>query len=233
MFKINSSSGGVRLILTDKKILITRPKEQGLDFAQKTKLDMDSFFFEPLIKIKYLDVTLPDLDLYDGVITTSNHAKKILPDNYPCYDIGNYAPRAKDLADKIIRENRDKNLHLLYIRGVDISFDMKKALNQYHVDELINYKAIAVNGFSNELIRAFKDGDIKVITFFSKRTAEIFVKLAIQHGILHYLNDIKALCINNGMVECLYPVFGNNIEISNSPNARAMAQLISDIQGVR
>ncbi len=213
--------------MTNKKIVITRPKEQGLNFARQTCLDMDSFFFEPLIKIKYLDVTLPDLDLYDGVITTSIHAKAVLPDNYPCYDIGNYAPRAKDLADKIIRENRDKNLHLLYIRGADISFDMKEALSQYQVDEIINYKALAVNGFSSELIQAFKSGNIGAVTFFSKRTAEIFVKLAISQGVLHYLSDIKALCISSSMVECLHPVFGNNIEVSNSPNARAMAQLVN------
>ncbi len=188
---------------------------------------MGAFLFEPLIEIKYLDITLPDLSIYDGVITTSIHAKASLPYNYPCYDIGDYAPTAKELVNRVIRDNQDKNLRLLYIRGADISFDMKEALSQYHVDELISYEAVAIDCFSNELVESFKNNGISTVIFFSKRTSEIFVRLAVKHDVMGYLGNIKALCISDSMVECLYPVFGNNIEVSNSPDAQAMARMMN------
>ncbi len=210
---------------------------QALTFAQASGMDMNDFLFEPLLEVNYFDITLPNLDIYDGIITTSNHAKKALPKDchkdLSCYSVGDYAPTASELANKIINDNYGRNLRLLYIRGKDIAFDMSGALSDHHIDEIISYEAVASYNLSDEVIHAFKVKEINAVTFFSKRTAEIFVKLAREANILDNINDIKALCISDSMVECLYPIFGDNIEVSNHPNAREMAQMINSIKGVK
>ncbi len=214
-----------------RKILITRPKAQGLNFARQTCLDMDDFLFEPLIEIRLIDVTLPDLNIYDGVIITSAHAKDALPESIKCYSVGDYAPTAKELAVRIIRDNPNEMLRLLYIRGADVAFDMKYALSEHKIDELISYEAVAAHALSDELIASFKNGNIGAIAFFSKRTAEIFVKLAQKADILDNMKDIKALCISNSMVECLYSIFGDNIKVSHSPDLQGMLRMINNMKG--
>ncbi len=213
-----------------KKTLITRPKDQGLLFAQQVGGGVDGFLFEPLIEINHLNIALPDFDIYDGIITTSRHAKDIVPKGVHCYSVGDYAPTASDLADKIISDNQNKKL--LYIRGKDIAFDMRRALKNHQIDELISYEAVASASLSAEAIDAFKNHEIGEVVFFSKRTAEIFVKLAIKHGILDNIGNAKALCISDSVVECLHSIFeGDNIEVSYYPDVCAMARMVNNIRG--
>ncbi len=217
--------------MTNKKIVITRPNEQGLLFAKQVGGDAGDFLFEPLIEINHLNIDLPDFDMYDGFIVTSGHAKDIIPKGMTCYSIGDYAPTASELADKINQQN--EKLRLLYVRGADISFDMVGALKNHQIDEIIVYEAVSSDSFSNEIIHSFKNNEIGEVVFFSKRTAEIFAKLAIKHDILDNMGDIKALCISNSMVECLNPVFGDNIEVSSKPDALAMAQMVNIKKGAK
>ncbi len=208
---------------------------QGLSFVQKLcqdipDIDISNFLFEPLIEIHQRKVILPDLDIYDGVIVTSRHGKCALPENYKCYSVGDYAPTARALTKRIIDENQNKKLHLLYLRAKDISFDMKSELENsgHEVDELMSYEAVANYKFSSEFLVALRNNEISAITFFSKRTAEIFIKSVHKYKIIDDLKEINLLCISDSVLECLNSIFENNIEASSRNDAIGVANIVID-----
>ncbi|PCJ98204.1 MAG: hypothetical protein COA45_08630 [Zetaproteobacteria bacterium] len=234
-----------------KKIVITRPKAQGRAFAKSMVVeDSSCFLMEPLLEIRYLPVLLPEPDRYDGVIVTSVHgAKAFLGANRqwlekPFYCVGEsvvvalqdvgvqnivfVAPIASDLAGRIKEHIGDFNPKLLYMRAQDVAFDFKGALGQGHCqfDELVCYEAIAVTKFSDGFITAIKNREVSAITFFSKRTAKVFLECVRVSSIQQHLMDIQALCINDSMIECLYSIFGQNIEISDTSDADGMSRII-------
>ncbi len=225
--------------MTNKKIVLTRPQQQSEFFLQQIienlqsvnmAADAGDFLIEPMMKIENKDITLPDLANYDGVITTSLHARKIIPANKKCYNVGDYADTARELTEKIINENKSEKRRFLYLRGKDISFDIKGVLEakSHIVDEIICYEARAVDKFSQDFLDYLSNNNISAISFFSKRTANIFIKLVYKYKIIDDLRDIKVLCISNSMLECCHSIFGNNIEVSSTPDALGMLEIVKN-----
>ena len=264
-----------------KKIVITRPLDQGRAFAdccaREIGVGPSGFLFEPLLDIRDLGLFSMDprlrgdafrgdgddvggrgddgggckgddgarWDDIDGVIITSIHALSALPDNLlhvPVYCVGESVrvallekgvsdivmqPTAADLAEEIIAQNSRGQLHFQYFRGKHIAFDMKGALEQHGhtIEGIITYDAVAATQFSDNFLTVLQNKEIAAITFFSKRTAEIFVRLARDSDILDNLKGIRALCIAPRVVESLYPVFGKNIDVADSPDSCGMLQL--------
>src|SRR5689334_14223762 len=69
--------------LANKKILITRPRDQAEEFKQLL-VEYDAIpIVTPLIRIEVLHFDLPDLDLFDSIIFTSQNAVKIFFDRNP------------------------------------------------------------------------------------------------------------------------------------------------------
>ncbi len=229
-----------------QRIVITRPAAQGISFIERLEgCDLSGFLLEPILDIKTLFVSLPDSDLYDGVIVTSIHSVEILSCSKrlmkPFYCVGEsvamalrdrgatnisiIAPMANELVQDIRKQEGFENSHLLYLRGKDIAFDMKTALKDTNikVDELVCYEAVAATKFSNAFIKALNNHEIAAITFFSKRTAQVFMECVRASNIQNDLKGIKALCISDGVVEYLKPVFGQNIVVSDTPDADGMS----------
>ena len=225
------------------RILITRSSAQGQEFVNKHCLgagfEISDFFFEPLIEIKKFGVITPDLEIYDGVIFTSVNACHVLPSDIvdiPVYCVGEVLAKkyktskayatASELVQNILSDYPDGGRRFLYLRGEDVSFDIKAELEQagHDVADAIAYKAVAAQEFSDEFIWAIRNNEISVITFFSERTAKIFVELAKSANIIDELKTIKVLCISDRMVGCTYSIFGENIELSATPDAYGMAQ---------
>lgn len=212
--------------------------------------DSSCFLLEPLLDIQPLFTSLPDSNLYDGVIVTSIHSVDVFSfaDSVwlgkPFYCVGEsvatalrdkgviniclVTPVAIELAQKIMTLCGSDNLRFLYLRGKDISFDIMNAVKNAggNVDELICYEAIAVTKFSDEFVNAIKNHEVSAVTFFSKRTARVFWECVRVSNAQSDLKGIKALCISDGMVEYLNPVFGQNIVVSDTPDADGMLRII-------
>lgn len=236
--------------MKSQKIVITRPEAQGRAFIEHIEgCHSSEFLLEPLLDIQFLSVSLPDSNSYDGVIITSIHSVDIFHSADPAWlkkrfycvgesvaaalrdkgakNISLIAPMANELVQKIIKQGGFENSHLLYLRGKDIAFDVKSALKDadIKIDELVCYEAIAVTKFSDTFIRALNNHEIAAITFFSKRTALAFLECVRASNIQNKLKDIKALCISDGVLECLHSVFGQNIVVSDTPDADGMSRI--------
>ena len=236
--------------MKSQKIVITRPKEQGRAFIERLEdCNSSEFLLEPLLDIQFLSVSLPDSNSYGGVIVTSIHSVDIFHHADPAWlekrfycvgesvaaalrdrgakNISLIAPMANELAQEIRKQGDCENLHLLYLRGKDVAFDMKNALENVSsdVDELICYEAIAATQFSDTFLRALNNHEIAAITFFSKRTAFAFLECVRVANVQKDLKGIKALCISDGVLECLHSIFGQNIVVSDTPDADGMLRI--------
>lgn len=227
-----------------KKIIITRPKEQAHHFVEQlcakiTDLNFCDFVFEPVLTIKALKFDMPDFKKYDGVIVTSQHALKNLDisliQNTSLYCVGQKCDGAKiraasahDLKNRIITELLQKKARLLYLRGQEVSLDMAVALSRagHYVDERIIYEAVGVDALNNVLVEQFQKGEIAAVTFFSKRSAEIFLHLAGAAEIIPLMNDIKILCISDAVVNYVHTVLNTHAYSASSPDGDGMIRLI-------
>ncbi|PCI98589.1 MAG: hypothetical protein COB14_07675 [Alphaproteobacteria bacterium] len=236
--------------MKSQKIVITRPEEQGRAFVERLEgCNSSEFLLEPLLDIQFLSVSLPDSNSYDGVILTSIHSVDIFHSADPSWlemsfycvgesvaaalrdrgakNISLIAPMANELVQKIREECGCENAHLLYLRGKDIAFDVKDALKdtKIKIDELVCYEAITETKFSDTFIQALNNHEIAAITFFSKRTALAFLECVRASNVENNLKGIKALCISDGVLECLHSVFGQNIVVSDTPDADGMSRI--------
>ncbi len=232
-----------------KKIIITRPIDQGKEFAQLIMSKIDNIkatdiIFEPMLEIIHIDVDIGGVLKYDGVIVTSANAIHIIkknPDlkNIPFCCVGKktaqklknigvqhidiIAKTSAELLD-IINKRRVKNF--LYLRGKDIFFDLAKN-SDFTVTEVVCYEAKKVDRFSNDFLKYMsdnKDGDC-LIAFFSRRTAENFVRLL---SILNRknsvdLNKIHVLCISDSVLKC--------VDI-NLKKGRSFISVSPDVEGM-
>ena len=240
-----------------KKIVITRPLKQAQDFALRLieeveGLDSHNILLEPLLSIEHRRVQIENADHYDGVIITSSNAiaaavKEEQLSYKPFYCVGTQT------AEKLKRENINnvvvaatvsdlmkkikscKSIRLLYFRGEDISFDIKKYLQTRDiiVDEVICYEAHAATEFSPTLKQALEDKDVGVATFFSKRTAEIFVRLLgdCYNDVAKNPVDagqIQHLCISQPVLEYLRTVFSDkDVILAKTPDMKGMLDAVN------
>lgn len=227
-----------------KKIVITRPKEQAHSFVESLcndipDLNFCDFLFEPVLSIQTLNTPLPNLDKYDGVIVTSQHALKLIQNipNKDVFCVGNKYPKAaaqastaSDLVTTIIDQYKGELKRLLYMRGADVSTDIKMSLDQsgFTVDELIVYEAVASEKLSQHFLDHLKDNQIDAITFFSVRSAEIFFSHIEDVHMSNSLHGIKALCISDGVLEYVQSIFDGDAYAADFPDALGMVRLIQE-----
>lgn len=122
------------------------------------------------------------------------------------------------------QETKDKSKPYLHVRGAHVAQDLASALsdNGIRLDQLIVYDSVQSEGFSEKFIARLKRNEISVITFFSKRTAENFMRLAEKHNVIGYLSSIKALSISKTVLECVQPVYWKETYKALHPNGKSM-----------
>lgn len=229
----------------NRKIVVTRPVTQARSFvnhlcASQNDLMVTDFLVEPMLSIEYLPVDVLDLSIYDGVIVTSQHGGQVYAEmrviGLPVFSVGSSygacelsASSAQDLVEAICGDCPRQQLRFLYFRGKHVAFDMKGVLETawYRVDEVVCYEACAAEQFSSEFLSGIEVGNIGAVSFFSKRSAEIFMQLAKNSQVFDRLRGIKALCISKAVLEYVYPVFGDNAFCAVTPDAQGMSALIA------
>lgn len=239
------------------KIVITRALEQGESFASVIMSKLDGvnegdFLFEPLLEIeKDEDLVLPYLGHYSCIIVTSVHGCDLIPvkseeftPQFYCvgtatagaliakgYQPGIVMQTAKDLVDAVSARHAGSRERILYIKGRDVSVDMKASLSLvgHKVEECEVYRANLLKHFSKDFLLALKGRKIEIITFFSRRTARHFATMVDEMGISNAMTGIKVLCISNAVVGCFHSTFVGDFVVADSPDMSGMVKAIENI----
>jgi len=230
-------------------VLITRPEEEAQIYASELREQGFSVLVEPMLSVEAIEFEVPDLDGVQALLFTSAQALKFFSEkvssrSIPLYVVGHHTKNVAQslgyedvfsargaggaLVSLVRSEVTDKNRALLHVRGRHVARNLKEELSGdgFSVQELIVYETSMVNGFSSQTLEALKSGRIGSVTFFSKRTAEAFLR-NVDEGLLSgALSGIKALCISEGVLKCVqsYSWFGTYK--ASRPDRQGMLELL-------
>lgn len=234
-------------------VLITRAQKQGEAFAADVRALGYKSLCAPMFTIVPHEWSAFDAGL-DALVATSANAFLEPSQRYaslqglPLYVVGaqtKAAALAVGFRDVVAVENNVNDLletlsdkafklaNIGYFRGADISVDIRAALGvqSINVQERICYTAQGVEEISADIISGLGDGRIQAITFFSKRTAEIFFNLIAGRTGVAGLSDIKYLCIGEEVLECVRVLSNAPAECvfaARTPNKQGMIDLIKE-----
>jgi len=92
----------------------------------------------------------------------------------------------------------DEDSRFLYISGEHVTTDLTSELGVrgMEVNRIAVYEAIASEALSDTMVEQLKRGHIGSFTFFSTRSADIFLKQEKKSGILDSLKNIDAFCLS-------------------------------------
>lgn len=182
-------------------IVITRPFPDCSRTAHQAEEKGFETFEEPLGVLKtYALDNADDLPREPGIILTSHRAVPALNDisfnTCPEFyvvgertaltlrqsgfeDIAAVAANVENLTDWIIKRKERIRQPLLYVRGRDVTTDLKKTLGQhgFEINEHTVYSIDKVSGFSDEFLTRLKSNRPLVVLLTSRRTAETFLHL--------------------------------------------------------
>lgn len=227
-------------------LLLTRPL---LD-SKKTKSILKKYghrvYIEPMFKIKYLNTKLAQN--FDVILSTSSNGIRSLSrisQERDCsiITVGNGTMRVarefgftsvvsangnvRDLVS-YIREFYPQELKFLYVRGEEISFNLKKALTEkgFSVEEAILYEAINRKKLTEKCKKFLMTNSIDGILFFSTRTAKTFCSLVERSNLLDSIKNITAYSMSKKITENLASYCWKNIITSSQPTQESILNCI-------
>jgi uroporphyrinogen-III synthase len=202
---------------------------------------------EPILEIETLKAEYDGLQAGQGIIITSIHALDIFQKShttrdYNLYVVGSRVEKAaqeagftsikgvfqtvQDLVDTL-KEIRP-SIPLTYLRGVDISLDVKAAL-PFSINEITVYKAIPAEQLSLSLLNALDRRDVAATLFYSARGAQNFADLIQQYDRTLRLKETKALCLADSMVKSLSVLPFSSVQVAKAPDRENMLTLIEGV----
>lgn len=222
-------------------VLITRPTEDAENISKLVKQRGFQVTCEPFLEISIMDKPLNDLDMFGGVIFTSRNGVRAFCKNttnryLTAWTVGDSTrdlaiemgfkdvqSAAGDLeALEVLLDDEFCEDELLYVRAQHVSRDFERD----GVREIILYDAEIKREISPDIQNLIKEGTLSHVLFFSKRTAEGFVKLAKAHQLEAGLSETKALCLGASMVESLSVLPWKAVEVAEKPNRDSLLAIL-------
>lgn len=227
--------------MSGKYILITRPVAEAVVTAKELKKLGFSSLISPMLEIVTVPFTLENSESYQAFIFTSANAVRVFSAanstrNIPVYTVGQQTKDAAQEAGFKVAGSANGNStdldallsqtgqgRALHIRGQDVTAPLTGT------ESLIVYKAELAGEFAPEIIQKIQNGGVEAVTFYSRRTALNFIKLIDAAGLNESLQNIKALCISNEVLECVQPEKWAETYAAERPDRKGMTNLVKRV----
>ncbi|KAB2835784.1 MAG: uroporphyrinogen-III synthase [Caedimonadaceae bacterium] len=234
------------------RILITRPHQQAEEFAAELRsAGFQNLMLEPLLSIRPIEhVTLNLDDVKNLVITSQNAvfsllkssapkdikifvvgvrtAEKLREAGYCNLYVGNHG--GEDLYPLIQNHIKDRREKILHPAGLFMKESLQNLLKEggYCYSALPVYRADPISTLRPTTEKALMDGEIDVITFFSPRTAEIFVKLTSSMTINR--ENVVVCCASNAIMQKISHLSWQSVLVAENPHGMSMIELLKTIK---
>lgn len=234
-----------------KSIAILRTPDESSELAEAITVLGYTPIIEPILSVEYIDAQYPAVQADTPLIFTSVHgvrafAQKNEGRNNPVYAVGRVTAEeargqgfksvesASGTADDLVAlliNRADLVKALLYVRGEEISKDLRQALaaSNIFVSEVIGYRTIPAESLSVPLLKSADNQELAAILFFSVRGGKTFASLIEQYGRVHRLKAIKALCLSDGVVQSLSVLPFAEAVVTDKPDRYGMISLLNRI----
>ncbi|MDA9231101.1 uroporphyrinogen-III synthase [Rickettsiales bacterium] len=165
--------------------------------------------------INYLQQLYFDKDKIKIYVVGTKTADKVRSFGYQNIYIANNSSSSliKLLQKKVSKKSRLLYLCQKYATG-NINLNLEK--EGYKIKKIIAYKANSIEYLSEEILNDIKLSKFSGVTIYSKRTAQIFLKLIRKYNIFAACKNIQFLCFSNEICEYCHKLgFRNTQNIQN------------------
>lgn len=236
-------------------ILITRPHPDALDTQAALETLGCRCMIEPMLTFS-MAVSVPDilkaalLKPFHAIILTSRNGVRALhqliePSLLPytlltvgeetCalakrYGFRNVYTAGRTSTELIayIRQHYPPTSHFIIIGGTHSAWDSGQELSRYQYTRtyIPLYEMKACTRLSSTLIHTIKNRTLDGITFFSLRTARIFLQHAQEQELLIFLSTLRAFCLSSAMKKQIPCHYFASVESSPIPTASSLREVI-------
>jgi uroporphyrinogen-III synthase len=230
-------------------VLVTRPQEAAASLKRELEAKGYATLVEPMLTIEPFAAMEPLPDGVQAILLTSANAVPALRDEAKkrrVFAVGKAtaeAARASGcknvlvgdgdglaLASLVAETCRPEAGALLHVGGEVVREDLHQALEAkgFHIHRKVVYRAAPATGFSDSLLSAWRKRRIKAVLLFSPRTAEILVRLLIEHGLRGHVDTTAAICVSEAAATPCRELDWREICLATRPNQTA---LIRSLEG--
>ena len=231
------------------RMLVTRPEPDVADTAGRLEaLEIEAVPC-PLLTFECLPTSLPEARGFAALAVTSANALRALDERgvlgayrdikvftvgdrtadkaraYGCTDVRSAGGSFGDLVDMLAHAGIDGPV--FYPSGRDLAGDLAKSLAPFGVMVIAAqvYAMIPVAALPLEVREGLVDGSIGAALFYSRRTAETFVKLA-SDGLGREAHlRLGMLCLSEAVAEPLIDAHFVRVSLADYPSEEAMMGL--------
>jgi uroporphyrinogen-III synthase len=233
-------------------VLVTRPKGDGETLKARIEQLGCRASLEPLISIVPNAIPLAAIKDAAGLIATSRNGLKALAGSpalglattLPLFVVGpgtaamalemgfkdvfEGAGTGADLVPVLARRSGDDGT-LVHLAGDVLAFDLTAALARENVNvrSVEAYRSVAAKTLSPPIIEALRNQDVDVVILMSPRTAETWVRLAVELSPPADLSGVTYICLSKAVADILRShLDGPKIVIAARPNLEEILVLL-------
>ncbi|HLG90231.1 MAG TPA: uroporphyrinogen-III synthase [Alphaproteobacteria bacterium] len=229
-------------------VLVTRPREESEELARRLGALGYDTLVEPLLDIVPRAVELPPLELYTGLVFTSANGARAFAKLSPTRRLPSYAvgaatatalhglgfqdvrtgPGEADGLAALIAREQPAGTRFLHLSGTTIARDIAGSLAHagIQVDRLALYEAVPSMRFSPAFVTALYACTVRVVLFFSGRTAETFGIVAGQMAVTERCCSMAALCLSQRVADKAAALPWARIAVAPEPTEDALLSLL-------
>jgi uroporphyrinogen-III synthase len=223
------------------RLLLTRPAEDAEALRSLLVTRGYEVFVDPVLTIEALAVTLPAGPVM-SVLATSANAFRCLPEDasaplrsLPCFVVGEATLAAARAAGftcveaaagdaasllALVLERQTAADRLIYLAGRERRPELEAGLNinarPYLTVEV--YGTVPATALSAEVRQALAEGSIDAVVHYSRRSAEVFVRLVQDADVTSGARAARHICLSAAVAEGLTALDGACLRVAHRPD---------------
>ena len=236
-------------------VLITRPENDAAASRGELEALGHTVSVEPLLTIRALPVPADALKGVVALVATSrNGLRSLFAD--AAFDAARKLPliavgpgtaslaqdlgftrvtvgkgTGADLVPVIVATARELGGPIAHIRGRDVAFDLRGAVQGQGVSlrEIVSYEAVPAERFQPQTRDLIASGAVNAVILMSPRTGSIFNRLAHAEGLSRAAQSLGFLCLSPAVAATIEPLGAARVEIAERPDAAAMLAAVTRV----
>ena len=231
------------------RVLITRPKEDSVALERELHERGIETSAAPMLTIRYLEGGTVDLEGAQGLLFTSSNGVRAFAAlreerGLTAWCVGDETARTARkagfgkvhsaagnvdvLTEYVTAHARPEEGRMIHIAGSVSAGDLAGGLRAvgFDVDRIPLYEAMTATSLGNDTKKAFLDGLIDAVLFFSPRTAATFVSLVKAAGLETECGAADAFCLSPAVARLAEELPWRRVYVAAEPTRAALLAVI-------
>ncbi|MCI5046490.1 MAG: uroporphyrinogen-III synthase [Aquisalinus sp.] len=202
----------------------------------------------PMMHVCFPKVAIPDLSDDTYLVFTSANGVRAFTQNtkkrvWPVFAVGMATARearkagfyqleaaggsVQSLAE-LIEQKATAQAQLMHIAGSHVAGDLAGLLKErgFVYQRAVFYKAVASDRLPNKALELLRTGRISAATFFSPRTAKIFLSLVAKHKLTEVLQNVRIVVVSPAVAAVFPPELSSQVAVAKEPDQHAVIDIL-------